>query len=90
MLLATPTLHLADRSPITVQVTGFRPHERVTVTVVSGRRWTKAGSTGLTGALRVTFPGTRLARCAVYRLSAVGAHGEIAWLRPPAPMCVPA
>jgi hypothetical protein len=43
VLLATPTLHLASRGPVTVQVAGFKPHERVTVTLFSGHRWTKAG-----------------------------------------------
>jgi hypothetical protein len=56
VLLATPTLHLASRGPVTVQVAGFKPHERVTVTLFSGHRWTKAGATGAGGAMMISSP----------------------------------
>ena len=90
MLVATPTLQLTDRAPITVRIGGFKPHERVTVSVTSGRRWRKAGTTGARGVLVVTFPGTRLALCAIYRLAASGSKGDVARYTSPAAMCVPA
>jgi hypothetical protein len=87
MLVATPTLQLSDRAPITVQIRRFRPLERVTVTVTSGHTWRKAGTTNAQGALVVSFPGTRLAPCAIYRLTAAGTKGDTAWFQSHAAMC---
>jgi hypothetical protein len=88
VLVATPSVQLTDRSPVTVRVAGFKPHERVRLTVLSGRRWTRTGTTSATGGLVITFPGTRLARCAIYRLEAAGPRGELAWYQSRPAMCV--
>ena len=71
-----------------MRVAGVEPHERFSVTVLSGRRWTRTGTTNRAGALVITFPGTRLARCAIYRLEATGARGELVWYQSRPGMCV--
>jgi hypothetical protein len=84
------TLRLVDRDPIALQGNGFRPRERVRVTVSAPmveRKFTRATASG---SFRVTFLEVSATRCDIVRAVAVGGAGSRAVLKYlPAPACMP-
>jgi hypothetical protein len=88
--IAKARLHLTDTAPPTVHGTGFRRHERVTVTFTSpasGQR-VRHPRTSDTGAFSVVFRRARLGRCGGYTARAVDASGRMAVLHPLQPRCI--
>jgi hypothetical protein len=84
------TLRIVDRDPLALRGEGFRPRERVRVSLsapVSERKFTRAN--GL-GSFRVTFLEVSTTRCDDVRAVASGGAGSRVMLKLlPAPACMP-
>jgi hypothetical protein len=82
------SIRLVDRAPFTVAGANFRPLERVAVTVYSSPATTRRATVSRSGSFQLVFDGVVLSRCSRPQVRAVGAHGEIAALKLPAPACI--
>jgi len=83
-----PVLGVVTLSPLVVRGVGFRSHERVTVSFVSfSVSVLRVAVASAAGSFRVSFGRPRVDRCEAYEVSARGARGSRAVLRPPRPLC---
>jgi hypothetical protein len=83
-----PALHVAERAPLTLQGTHFRPRERVRLTVYATSKVVRALRASPTGAFTTRFD-LYLGRCASFRAVAVGLGGSTAQLKLlPLPACI--
>ena len=85
-----PTVRLVDRTPIVVRGSGFEAHERVTVVVAAGTRWTRRVTATAGGTLVARFT-VSIGRCARYSIQAFGSAGSRARVLPTRPVldCAP-
>lgn len=88
---ATRSAHLSvtTTAPTTITGTGFKKHERVTVTVSASDTRTKRVVAGLRGGFTTTFKGFAIGRCVAYTVRAKGDRGSTALLKV-TPECAPA
>jgi hypothetical protein len=77
---AARTAHVSvmGTSPFTVRGTGFRAHERVTVTVFAKTTRTKRVTAGARGGFTAAFSAVTIGRCEGYAIRAKGNRGSIA------------
>jgi len=75
-------------SPVSVRGTGFKPGERVMVTVSATVTRKKAVNANARGAFRATFSHFWIVRCQAYTVAAKGNRGSTASLRV-IPECAP-
>jgi hypothetical protein len=85
---AKPALQLARGAPLTVRGIHFRSGERVTVSVLSGRKTMKRTTAGSGGTFLVRFA-TTYDRCEGLLVVARGAYGSRATLKRPLLACPP-
>jgi hypothetical protein len=71
-------LAVTATSPMSVQGTGFRPTERVTVTVMAKDTGRKTVTANAQGRFTVRFPGVSIQRCEGYVIRAKGTRGSLA------------
>ncbi len=69
---------VADRSPFAVRGSGFKAHERVTVTAVAGQRLVRTVKAGRGGAFVVRWSGVSKQGCVLIAIRAVGNRGSVA------------
>jgi hypothetical protein len=72
---------MVSRSPVVVRGTGFRPSERVTVSVSAKATYKKVVIASRLGAFRVTFRSMAIGSCQFYSAQANGSRGSIASLK---------
>jgi hypothetical protein len=85
----SPALRIADRQPLVLRGTGFKPSERVRVTVsADGDSATRRLRAGARGVFSATFERMALHPCDGLFASAVGASGSRAKLKAE-PQCPP-
>lgn len=77
----TARVTLPSRSPVTVQGTGFRPSERVAVTVSAKTTHRKSVTASRRGAFRTTFPGFSIGYCEAFAVRAKGSRGSSAFVK---------
>jgi hypothetical protein len=88
---STARIGFASISPVSVRGAGFKPGERVTVTVSAKVTRKKIVTASARGAFRATFKGLTIPRCRPYGVQARGNRGSIAGIKlipecaPPAP-----
>ena len=86
---AKATLHVVRLKPFTVRGTGFKPAERVTVTLAGGAKGTAVGTANGSGTFTVTLKAPVTA-CTAYVLRATGKAGSRAiFTAKLTPACVP-
>jgi hypothetical protein len=78
------TLKVVKLKPFTVRGTGFKPAERVTITLGTGLKGTARGTATAKGTVVVTFPTAKATSCTRYAVRAVGAAGTRVILKPAA------
>lgn len=81
---AVPKLHVVRLHPFTVKGTGFPPHRRVTVTLVTGKRWSVQVSVAASGTFTATLRHATIPKCSAYTLRAVVPHTKAAVIKAPA------
>ncbi len=81
-----PRLLVAELYPLTVNGVGFKPRERVTVTLDGGKRGTRRVQASRQGRFTVRFP-VRLGRCATVTVRAIGSRGSRVVYQVPRPDC---
>lgn len=87
---ARPALRLVRVQPFTVLGTGFKPRERVRVTVVrEDRTVVRARGASAAGRFVVSFRELEPRRCAASRVKATGVRGSRAILKLAQPACAP-
>src|SRR5262245_52045986 len=72
-------------TPFTVRASGFKPAEKVVVTLSGGARGVARGTATATGAVTVAFPKATVTNCTAYTLRAVGSKGSVATFKHLAP-----
>lgn len=77
---ARPALHVVRLRPLTVAGTGFRPRERIVLTLTGDATGTARGTATVRGTFAVKFP-KALTACSLYAVRARGARGSRAALR---------
>ncbi len=88
---AKATLRVVKLSPLTVRGAGFKPAERVTVTLSAGAAGTAKGTATAAGVLTVSLPKAKVTACTPYTLRAVGTAGtRVTFKRTVAASCKPA
>ncbi len=88
---AKATVKIVKLSPLTIRGSGFKPAERVTLTLSAGAAGRAKGTATATGILRVSFPKTKVTACTAYTLRAVGASGtRVTFKHTVKPSCKPA
>ena len=86
----TPVVRVLKLAPTVVRGTGFRRGEKVAVSFTSATAHLVIRTTASpSGAFTVSFARPLIKRCEAYAISAKGALGTRAVLRPPLPMCLP-
>jgi hypothetical protein len=87
---AKATLHVVRLKPFTVRGSGFKPAERVTVTLAGGPKGTAVGTANGSGTFTVTFSKAAVTACSAYVLHATGSVGSRATFTATlAPACRP-
>ena len=76
------TLKVVKLKPFTVRAIGFKPAERVTLTLSGGARGTARGTATATGTLTATFATAKVTACTAYTLRATGSKGSTATYKP--------
>jgi hypothetical protein len=86
------SLHLVKLAPFTVRGSGFKPAERVRVTLVFRTTQVRRVVAARTGTFVARFDeNVRLSRCSVaFSVRATGGRGTNAALKIPRPACMPA
>ena len=88
---AKATVKIVKLSPLTIRGIGFKPAERVTLTLSAGAAGTAKGTATATGILTVSFPKAKVTACTSYTLRAVGASGtKVTFKQIVKPSCKPA
>jgi hypothetical protein len=82
-----PALRLMDASPVAFRGVGFKPHERVHVSVYAGGRAAKRVAAGVRGGFIVRFAGLDPNACSGFFASAVGNEGSRASFKRAPGMC---
>lgn len=82
-----PTLRLMDASPVAFRGIGFKPHERVRVSVYAGGRVAKRVTAGVRGGFVVRFSSLDPNACSGFWASAVGDKGSRASFKRSPGMC---
>ena len=77
-----PQLRLVDKRPVTVQGSGFKPLERVTlVASAQGSSWERRLAATAAGRFFVSFRSRSIDGCASYEITARGSRGSRTALR---------
>jgi hypothetical protein len=85
------TLKIVKLSPLTIRGSGFKPTERVTLTLSAGAAGKAKGTATAAGILTVAFPKAKLTSCTAYTLRAVGSAGtKVTFKQTVKPSCKPA
>jgi hypothetical protein len=85
------TVKILKLSPLTIRGSGFKPTERVTVTLSAGATGTARGTATAAGIVTVSFPKAKVTACTAYTLRAVGAAGtKVTFKRTVTASCKPA
>ena len=79
---------VTSTAPVTVDGTGFRSRERVTVTLIATDMHRKVVIAGARGVFTAKFPGTTIGDCEGYFIRAKGNRGSLAVFRV-VPECAP-
>ena len=88
---AKATVRIVKLSPLTIRGAGFKPAERVTLTLSAGAAGTAKGTASAAGTLTVVFPRAKVTACTAYTLRAVGAAGtRVTFKRTVTASCKPA
>ena len=82
-----PALRLMDASPVAFRGVGFKPHERVRVSVYAGERATKRAVAGVRGRFVVRFSNLDPNACSGFSAIAVGNEGSRASFKRSPGMC---
>jgi hypothetical protein len=77
----TAYITITSRSPVVVRGMGFRPSERVTVSISAKATYKKVVTASRLGGFRVTFRGKTVGPCQFYSAQARGNRGSIASLK---------
>jgi len=85
-----PSLSLINRQPVALKGRGFRPLERIRVTLDTRVKRTKDVRAGPLGSFTLTFVGTTVPHCGGLFAYARGEDGSLATLKIPLPACLPA
>src|SRR5712692_6059582 len=86
----TPTLHVKNRSPLTLKALGFQAGERVVIVVSNdGQTFKKRAKAGAAGSFVVRFADVGVGPCDVLSARAVGNLGSLALLKLPKRACLP-
>jgi hypothetical protein len=86
---APALLTLQARDPVTIRGVGFRPAERVRISLAQ-RGALKVVRAGRGGSFLVVFPSGGTSRCDLVRIVALGGSGSRATLKVlPSPACLP-
>jgi hypothetical protein len=88
---SSPRLAVKDARPVTVDGSGFRAHEKLSVRVrAPGVDRTRHPRAAANGAFRTTFTHAVVDRCSTFTVTAIGADGSRATVRRRAqPECPP-
>jgi hypothetical protein len=85
------TVKIVKLSPLTIRGSGFKPTERVTVTLSAGAAGTARGTATAAGIVTVSLPKAKVTACTAYTLRAVGSAGtRVTFKRTVATSCKPA
>ena len=88
---AKATVKIVKLSPLTIRGSGFKPTERVTVTLSAGAKGTARGTATAAGVVTISLPKTKLTACTAYTLRAVGTAGtKVTFKHTVKPSCKPA
>ena len=88
---AKATLKIVKLNPLTIRGSGFKPVERVTVTLSAGAAGKAKGTATAAGVLTVSVPKAKVTACTPYTLRAVGSAGtKVTFKRTVAASCKPA
>jgi len=88
---AKATLKIVKLNPLTIRGSGFKPVERVTVTLSAGAAGKAKGTATAAGVLTVSVPKAKVTACTSYTLRAVGSAGtRVTFKRTVAASCKPA
>jgi hypothetical protein len=85
--VARPALRLMDASPVAFRGTGFKPHERVRVSVYAGGRAAKRVEAGVRGGFVVRFSSLDPNACSGFSALAIGNEGSRASFKRAPGMC---
>ena len=85
------SLRIVKLSPLTIRGSGFKPAERVTLTLSAGAAGTAKGTATAAGVLTVSVPKAKVTACTPYTLRAVGSAGtRVTFKRTVGASCKPA
>ena len=88
---AKATVKIVKLNPLTIRGAGFKPTERVTVTLSAGAVGSARGTATAAGIVTITIPKAKVTACTAYTLRAVGAAGtRVTFKRTVAASCKPA
>jgi hypothetical protein len=88
---AKAKVRIVKLSPLTMRGTGFKPTERVTVTLSGGAAGTVRATATAAGTLTVSFRKAKVTGCTAYTLRVVGAAGtKVTFKRTVVASCKPA
>ena len=88
---AKATLKIVKLNPLTIRGSGFKPVERVTVTLSAGAAGRAKGTATAAGVLTVSVPKAKVTACTPYTLRAVGSAGtRVTFKRTVGASCKPA
>lgn len=88
---AKATVKIVKLNPLTIRGAGFKPTERVTVTLSAGAAGTAKGTATAAGVLTVSVPKAKITACTPYTLRAVGSAGtRVTFKRTVGASCKPA
>jgi hypothetical protein len=84
----TARVTVPSTAPVAVRGTGFKSHERVTVTVIAKAAHTRRVTATSQGTFRARFASVSLGYCQAYSVRARGNRGSTAFLKV-VPECAP-
>jgi hypothetical protein len=85
------TVKIVKLNPLTIRGSGFKPTERVTVTLSAGAAGTARATATAAGIVTVSLPKAKVTACTAYTLRAVGSAGtKVTFKRTVAASCKPA
>lgn len=85
------TVKIVKLSPLTIRGSGFKPTERVTVTLSAGAAGTARATATAAGVVTVSLRRAKVTACTAYTLRAVGSAGtKVTFKRTVAASCKPA
>jgi hypothetical protein len=88
---AKATVKIVKLSPLTIRGAGFKPAERVTVTLSAGAAGSARATATAAGVVTVSLPKAKVTACTAYTLRAVGSAGtKVTFKRTVAASCKPA